>query len=436
MLSTLFEKVWKKLTLFGVSDDFLEENTLTKLLNQLAFTTSAGALAFLIIANLIGAKTIYQALLFVVFSSYALVLVFNALSNIYWTRLYLCSIVPFWLFFSILFIGGNFGQSIASGASIMITYLLFEKHKILRTTLLIFNILIYAIPTIYVQTYGPLYQSINVPLDELLVYVISINWLWVVFVVHDRLKEKLIDRLQKNNAILQQTTEELERFSYIASHDLKSPLRTVVSFLGLIEKDLKKGDYENVFTNLEYAKSGAKQMNYLVSDILELSRINAPDRLHKELVDLDQIIKKVQTNLGDDIKQAKASIDVSPLPSYYCNEVEFLLIFQNIIQNGIKYNKSQQPQLKVWSENGGETLKIHFEDNGIGIEEEYFEQIFQFFKRLHTSDKYSGTGLGLGLCKKILQKYKGDIKVKSIPNKGSIFSIHLPLEQVAHATFQ
>lgn len=427
MILNYLRKLWRWLTHLGVSEYSPEENILTKLINQLSFTTSTGSVVTLILTTIFGILNVtYGIILLAATLLYAFVPIFNGIGKRNWVRFYIAFILPLWIPAATLCIGGHFNAGVASATNILIIYLLYERFPTQLLLLVFYNMLLYILPSIYVYYQGPLYEEIDIPFDELVVFALAINWIWVVFAAHNRKKERLIEKLRTKNEELRQTTEELERFSYIASHDLKSPLRTVVSFLGLIEKDIQRGKYHKLQSHLEFAKSGAKQMNYLVSDILELSKLNAPDRLKKELVDLNVILKKVKSNLQEDLQSSNASIIAEPLPDYYCNEVEFLMLFQNIIQNGIKYNNSLRPTLTIWSENGDNTLKIHFKDNGIGIEEVYFNQIFQFFKRLHTINEYAGTGLGLGLCKKIIQKYKGDIGVKSKLDKGSTFSIYLP----------
>ena len=429
MLLKHFQKFWKWLVYLGVSKNFLEENTGTKILNQLAFTSSAGLLVVSFLLSFSSVDPFYLLLLVLISLLYALVLLMNGLHKIHLARIYLSAVVPFWAAAATLLIGGNFNHSIVTCTFLLFIYWLYQKQPWLRFALIVLNALLYLIPSIYVNQYGPIYQPIDIPLDEYVNFIVALAWMWILFMAYNRNRERLITRLKDKNIELENTTEELERFSYIASHDLKSPLRTVVSFLGLIERDIKRGKYEEVQSNLEFAKTGAQQMNYLVNDILELSRINAPNRIRKEKVPLDRVLKKVYLNLQERIDNQNVSIIAEPLPSYFCNEVEFLLLFQNIIENGIKYNDQERPSLKIWSENGNGTLQVFFQDNGIGIDPAYHQQIFQFFKRLHTTDENAGTGMGLGLCKKILQKYDGDIRVESVPEQGSTFSIHLPVRK-------
>ena len=427
---THVKQIWHKLVNFGVSDKYPAENSTTKLLNILGFSSLAGAF-FLTVNNILFLdRPIYLIITACVGIIYAALLLFNYFGKIFWARFYLCAFVPLWFTFSEIAIGGNFSQSVASVASIVITYLLFEKRKRLRFYLILYNIALFVGATVYVNQFGPVFGVRDMPYDEILIYIIGIGWIGLVFTIYQEEKEKLIIDLKEKNKTLQVATEELERFSYIASHDLKSPLRTVVSFLGLIERNIKKENYDDVLTNLEFAKSGAKQMNYLVTDILELSRINAPDRNKREEINLNKVIDKVKINLREELANKNALVETEDLPNYHCNEVEFLILFQNLIQNGIKYNNSDIPKIKIWAIQDENLLKVYFEDNGIGIEPEYFEMIFQFFKRLHTTLEYSGTGIGLGLCNKIVQKYNGSLSLESTPGTGSVFKIYLPLNSI------
>ncbi|MEL6676175.1 MAG: ATP-binding protein [Bacteroidota bacterium] len=232
--------------------------------------------------------------------------------------------------------------------------------------------------------------------------------------------------LQENNRQLAEKNDELERFAYIASHDLKSPLRNIASFAGLLEKELDEGNHESLKDYLTFIQSNAKQMTYLIKDILEFSQINSQMDERKAKIDLNEIVAKVLYALAEDIKNADAQIICHDLPVYECNEAKFCLLFQNLIQNGIKYNKSTPPVLKIWGEEKENEWWIYFQDNGIGIEAAYHQKIFEYFRRLHSRYEYEGTGIGLGLCKKIVEYYQGSITVYSVPGEGSTFLVKLP----------
>jgi len=423
---TFIIRFWDFISRQGVSDDFLKENQMTTLLNRAATFTSWGAFNIFVVTYLTNQDIVYMTVTMTVTIMYALIPILHHFKKIRWVRLYFAILLPLWYTFTLLCIGGNFSQSITATATLTITYVLFDKEKQLRMKLMLYNILIYVLPVTYLAFYPPFFGVRNYPFDEVVVFLLCIGWLSVIFLIYQSEKEALIKDLQEKNKALERTTEELEQFTYIASHDLKSPLRNVISFLGLAERKIERKQYEDLPRDLEFAKKGAEQMHYLISDILELSRINVNSKEQREWIDLNDIIEKSISNLQQEISEKDAIVNLPDLPVYLCNSVEFAIVFQNIIQNGIKYNKSAIPIVNIQTEETDSQLLIHFDDNGIGIEEKYFDRIFQFFKRLHTQKEYKGTGLGLGLCKKIIQSYNGDISVKSKTGEGSVFTVQLP----------
>lgn len=231
----------------------------------------------------------------------------------------------------------------------------------------------------------------------------------------------------EQNRILASKNEELERFNYIASHDLKSPLRNIHSFAGLLERDLERGEAKDLPEYLDFIKANAKHMSGLINDILAVSKINKEGAKEKDWVDLNSLLDQVKENLLVELEGKSVQVNSEELPKYLCNESQFSVLFQNLIQNGIKYNEHPKPCINIWSREEKGELQVYFQDNGIGIEEEYHDYIFEYFKRLHTVDEYEGTGIGLGLCKKIVESYEGEISLSSEKDVGSVFMVKLPL---------
>jgi len=355
------------------------------------------------------------------------IIALNVLVSPAWSRFYLSAIVPIWFNVGILLGGGGFGETIAITASLAITHVVYKKNKRLKFQIMAFTIISFVLVSSYIAIFSPIRGYINYGFDEIAVFFIALGWISVLLRIHEHEKDQLINDLQEKNNQLKETTEQLERFTYIASHDLKSPLRTIISFLGLMEMDIEMSNYSNLKEHMHFAKSGAKQMNYLIQDILELSTLDRAKKEERKWIDLNQILLKVISNLKEEIESKNASVYVKNLPSYFCNEVEFLLLFQNLIQNGIKYNENEQPEVVIWTTQTEEAINIHFQDNGIGISEEYYNTIFEFFKRLHTNNKYQGTGIGLGLCKKIALRYDGDILIDSTIEVGTTFILEFPI---------
>ncbi|MBI1225744.1 MAG: hypothetical protein GC192_10955 [Bacteroidetes bacterium] len=359
---------------------------------------------------------------------FAFVNVFYKLNKLEALKLYFSVAVPLWVMVTTMLIGGDFSQSAAFLTLIAMIYVFYEQRKKLRNFLTATLLCMFIISSLFVKYHGTVFTEIEQPFDEVVVMVIAVIWTYSLLGKRDRERLFLIENLERNYVSLKATTEELERFTYIASHDLKSPLRNISSFIGLIERDIQRGNYSNLLNHIGYARRGAEQMHYLIQGILEVSSINGDIYATKKAHNLGQLLDMAITNLNLEIAERNAEIIHTPLPEYYCNDVEFTLLFQNLIQNGIKYNKSEVPKINISSEASPEgPLRIIFADNGIGIEPKFQDYVFEHFKRLHTSSEYLGTGLGLSLCKKIVEKHHGTIYLDSALGKGSKFIIDLPM---------
>jgi signal transduction histidine kinase len=422
-------KLWQFISGRGVTAQHIKVQDITILINRASFLTAIFTIFYAFFAWFTFNDTVYALLSFSIGCMYLMAMIFHHFKLFEWVRIYFSIIVPLWIYVVHLIIGGQFSQSAALITTLILIYIFYEKEpkKLWRYTGV--NVALFILTIVYVEIFGTLLPAKDRPFDEIGVFMVSLIWIYLILRKHDRDKSTLIINLEHKNAKLKTTTEELERFTNIASHDLKSPLRNIVSFLGLIERDIKRGDLENLDSHLGYAKSGALQMNYLIQGILEISRVDANVNAERNWVDLNQILERVKVNLTQELADSKAKLECGELPSYYCNEVEFTLLFQNLIQNGMKYNKSSRPELRIWAESLSDgTYEIHFSDNGIGIEPKYHDYIFEHFKRLHSSQVYLGTGLGLSICKKIVEKHGGSIGVKSNNGEGSTFSLCLPIQ--------
>lgn len=342
-------------------------------------------------------------------------------------KVFLVLVIPIMLSAETLCVGGDFSQSSALLASLAVGYVFFSDKRQKMVLFAAINIIMYVGTLLFLKFYGTLFEPRDDAFDEIAVFLVAVAWLYLILNMHDREKNRLIYNLEQKNQSLLTTTQELERFTSIASHDLKSPLRSIVSFLGLIEREYSRGDTSNLLNHLNYAKNGATQMHYLIEGILELSRVNIETNPNMELADLNFLLNNAINNLHEDILEKNAVVRSAVLPQYYCSPIEIALLFQNLIQNGIKYNRSLKPTVEITTRQTRKHLKIVFTDNGIGIEEQYYEYVFEHFKRLHSSSQYVGTGLGLSLCRKIAIKHKGEILLQSEPGNGSTFTVILPL---------
>jgi len=240
------------------------------------------------------------------------------------------------------------------------------------------------------------------------------------------LKQRMVEQmksLNKTNRELMVSNEELSQFNFIISHDLKEPLRSIVSFSSLALRKTK----DAVLTEyLQYIRQSGKQLNTLVEDIKDFKELNEFE-LSEDEVNLNELIDHIQIELQGMVDERNARIKYPMLPTIICNEKPLKIILKNLIENGIKYNEEERPIVSVNYQQTPENHIFFIEDNGIGIEEQYFEKVFTLFKRLHNREDYDGSGLGMPVSKKLASKMNGDLFIfESVVGKGSIFQLVLP----------
>jgi len=234
-------------------------------------------------------------------------------------------------------------------------------------------------------------------------------------------------RLAESNAKLGRSNAELEQFAYVASHDLRQPLRMISSYVALLERYYHDALDDQAREFIAFAVQGAKRMDRLIVDLLEYSRIGRRER-PMELIPLSEILREASMNLRPATEEAGGSVTLPDnLPTISGNREELVRLFQNLIGNGLKYHAPDRPPVITLTcrADAGDWL-VEVKDNGIGIEAKYFDSIFGIFQRLHTEDSYEGTGIGLAVCKKIIEHHGGSISVSSEPGQGSSFQVRLP----------
>jgi PAS domain S-box-containing protein len=233
-------------------------------------------------------------------------------------------------------------------------------------------------------------------------------------------------RLRDRTRRLEQSNEELEQFAYLASHDLQEPLRMVASYTQLLARRYEDELDERAQKYIGYAVEGAERMKTLLNDLLEYSRIGRPDD-SMETVELQEILDSVQSNLTIRIREAGAQVDVGDLPAVYGDRTMLISLFQNLIENGIKFSEAETPRVEVEAvEVSDEARTIEVRDNGIGFDTDNADRMFQMFQRLNERSAFEGTGTGLAIVKKIVDAHGGDMSVDSTPGEGSCFRVTLP----------
>ncbi len=235
--------------------------------------------------------------------------------------------------------------------------------------------------------------------------------------------------LEKINEDLTKSNKEMERFNHIASHDLKEPLRNIISFTRLLEMRLKNQDDQVADEYLSFVVTNAKQMHTLIEDVLEFSKFSER-KIEIEEVNLEKTFQQVLTTLQPLMEEKTAHIICQELPTIKTNEAQVFILLKNIMENGLLYNSHPTPTIEVDYQNKNNQHHISITDNGIGIDEAYHSQIFDMFKRLHSRQESKGSGLGLSICQKISNRLGGEILIKSAPDEGSTFTIILPIEDL------
>ncbi len=242
---------------------------------------------------------------------------------------------------------------------------------------------------------------------------------------HENMLQQLNYNLEKRAKELSESNAELERFAYVTSHDLQEPLRMVTSFLQLLEKRYKDKLDQKAHEYISYAVDGAERMKRLILDLLEYSRVNS-SIIEKEDVNVNEVIEDLRLTYKNLLHETNGTINSENFPLIKGNKTQILQLFQNLIGNAFKYRSEKPPIIDISYKDDNNHYKFAVTDNGIGIDPKFFQKIFIIFQRLHKREQYSGTGIGLAICKKIVEKHGGKIWVTSAPDHGSTFYFTLP----------
>ncbi len=239
---------------------------------------------------------------------------------------------------------------------------------------------------------------------------------------------------KQQEAELRRSNADLEQFAYVASHDLQEPLRMVASYTELLAQRYQGRLDEKADKYIYYAVDGAKRMQRLVADLLAYARVGSQGKTLLP-VDSEIVVRGVLNILGPAIRAAEAEIVVGKLPTVLADEVQLRQLFQNLIGNALKFRGSAPPRVVIRAEPRDEYWLYSVEDNGIGIEMQYRERVFQMFQRLHERGKYEGSGIGLAIAKRILDRHGGEIWLESEPGIGTkfLFTLHSGREPVTNS---
>lgn len=246
------------------------------------------------------------------------------------------------------------------------------------------------------------------------------------FSLDTTLKREAEELLKEYMLKLEKSNEEIKQFAYITSHDLKSPLRNIISLLQLTKKKNEHIIKEDSKELIEICINSANSLYNIVSDVL-LYTMSEVDQSTFSEINLDEVLAEVLSNINSYIIEHNAIVNVKKrMPIVFSHKTMMLNLFSNIVQNGIKYNKSEIPIIDIDVEDEGSDYLFSIKDNGIGIDPKFSDQVFLIFKRLHTQQEFEGTGIGLSICKKIIDNLNGQIWVQSEIGEGSTFFVRIP----------
>jgi light-regulated signal transduction histidine kinase (bacteriophytochrome) len=239
------------------------------------------------------------------------------------------------------------------------------------------------------------------------------------------------EALQRTAEKLARSNKDLEQFAYVASHDLQEPLRQVTGFMQLLRDRYAGKLDERAIEYIQYGVDGASRMSNLIRDLLDYSRVGASDKQPGE-ISCQEALDRALANLGTALSDSSARVTHDSLPTLVANSGQITQLLQNLVGNAIKFRREGvDPEVHVGARQEGDQWVLWVRDNGIGIPPEQFDRVFVIFQRLHSRSKYLGTGIGLAICKKIVQRHGGRIWVESKVGEGSTFYFTLPAARPA-----
>ena len=425
-------QLWDKISNIGVQDDTPYSKAKSiKMLNRLVFPVLV-LQGIVHLMNIINGNSVQIIAGFLIIAASCAIPIFNYFDKHFYAKLCLNFFYPIIIFSLAICYGAAFRVQFAYMLIILTTVIFHRENTLtLRVFLISWSVFFYFMGEYYCGLYPPIFTLVFSAIDIHVIFLCSVIAIVIIISMYIQENERYEQSLKNSmylitvkNKELNLANKELERFAYIASHDLKTPLRTIVSYLDLIERKIKMGDLKDIQMYIDFAKGGGKKMNTLVSEVLEYSRLNISDEIETEDIDLNSIISENINQMDFILKQKNAVITSVSLPQIKSNRLLIGLLCQNILENGVKYNKQEKPIVEITYKRNKDNLTLSFQDNGIGIEENYKEKVFEMFTRLQSDGE--GSGMGLAICKKILERLGGKIWFESEVGKGTNFVVELP----------
>ncbi len=425
---------WNRISMIGV--DYPEneyKTTPIRMVNEISITFILLS-AILMITSLVDLHYVDVVVILSIIAFLVYLLYLNYTNRSRRSILLFNVLCPFANFLVAIFYGGSLDIAMYSSILIIVGIVCYRVRK-KQYLVFVYNFILFSIAFAFVHTYGAIFPTPIMPIESYVSIVFGMFLIMITFRIllnerwdNEKQKEELVERLQDTNMELNEVNADLKNFTYVASHDLKSPLRAIINSYEIISPQIEQLQDNETKTFFSFAEKSASQMMNILNDLLVYSKHNDDSAsIAFESVDLKNIVQQIEQEVKLSDEYSKAKIDYFDLShTAVGNESFFKLLFQNLILNGIKYNESEKPHINIVSKITDGEVKIYFKDNGIGIDEKYQNQIFEPFKRLHNENEYTGTGFGLAICKKLTEKMNGKLNVISTPGEGSTFIVSLP----------